>query len=241
MTFIATYISTVSSGSELAKYFEEIAEWASSDDVTAHELAIQESFDYVNSFLDAYMSVPVAKEPTSGRYHVLLRWAQAKVAIAMCRERKHGSTSEIVIASWASAEAAIKALIEARSQLEIQNSPDEIGIGEAVPALTNTSAPRLIVNRGVDFTGDREMLYTITITTAGAIETAVYSWNDGEGNTTTGVTTDYDWHTLENGIEVRQLGAGSFVLNNTWTIRCVPIGVPVTTAAGGIGNIEARK
>ena len=241
MAFIATYISTVAGGSELSSYFEEIAEWTSSADVTAHELAIKESYDYVNSFLRPYITIPISIEPSTGRYHPLVRGAQARVAIAMCRERKHNLTSEIVIASWAEAAKAIAALVEARSQLEIQNSPNEVGIGDAVPATTNTSGPRMLVNRAPDFTGDREMIYTVTITTAGAIETAVYSWNDGEGNTTSSVTTAYEWHTLENGIDIRALGSGSFVLNDTWTIRCLPIDSIVTTAAGGIGTFGVRK
>jgi hypothetical protein len=241
MAFIATYISTVSGGSELSSYFEEIAEWSATADVTAHELAIKESYDYVNSFLDAYLSIPIQKEPTTGRYNPLVRWAQAKTAIAMCRERKQGSTSEDVIKSWESAMQAIKAMVEARAQLEIQNSPDEVGIGDAVPGASNTSAPRLVTNRTIDFTGDREMIYTITITTGGAVGTAVYSWSDGEGNTDTANTTAYAWQDLENGIEIRQFGSGSFVLNDTWTIRCVPVGSIVTTASGGIGNIEVRK
>lgn len=241
MAFIATYISTVAGGSELSSYFEEIAEWASAADISAHELAIKESYDYVNSFLDAYMTVPVSVNPTTGRYHVLVRWSQAKVAIAMARERKYGSANELVAQSWASASEAIKALVDARSQLEIQNSPDEVGIGDAVPGTGNTSGPRFVTNRTEDFEGDREMLYTITVTTAGAIGTAVYSWSDGEGNTDTANTTAYTWQALENGVEIRAIGTGSFVLNDTWTIRCLPDSVQVTSAAGGISTIPVRK
>lgn len=241
MAFIETYISTVSGGSELSSYFEEISEWSSAADVTAHELAIKESYDYVNSFLDAYMRIPVSKEKTTGRFHPLVRWAQAKTAIAMCRERKHPGT-ELVADAWAKAAEAIKAMIEARSQFESNNSPDEIGIGDAVPATTNTSTAQMLVRQGVDFGGDREQTYTITITTGGAIGTAVYSWADGEGNTTTGITTDYAWRELEYGVELRQITYGqTFVLNDTWTIRCLPTESKATQAAGGIGNISIRK
>lgn len=240
MAFIATYISTVSGGSELSSYFEEVSEWTATADVTAHELAVKESYDYVNSFLDAYMSVPIAKEPTTGRYHPLVRWSQAKVAVAMMRERKMGSANELVAQSWESAAAAIKAMVEARSQFEMQTSPDEVGCGPAVPASANTSTAQIISEVGADFDGDHEQTYTITITTGGAVATAVYSWADGEGNTTTAVTTSYEWRELENGLRVR-CKAGTFVLNDTWTIRCAPIDSSVTTPAGSIGNITIRK
>lgn len=240
MAFIETYISTVSGGSELSSYFEEVAEWTATADVTAHELAIKESYDYVNSFLDAYMSVPIVKEPTTGRYHPLVRWAQAKVCVAMMRERKMGSANELVAQSWESATNAIKAMVDARSQFETQTSPDEVGCGPAVPALTNTSTAQIISDISTDFEADHEITYTITITTGGAVGTAIYSWADGEGNTSTGNTTTYDWDDIENGLRIR-CKAGTFVINNTWTIKCIPNDAIVTSAAGGIGNIELRK
>lgn len=242
MAFIETYISTVSGGSELSSYFEEVAEWSSAADVSAHELAIKESYDLINSFLDAYMTVPVAKEPTSGRYHALVRQAQAYIAIAKCRERKQGRTDEVV-KTWAAADAAVKAMVEARSQFEVQHSPDELGIGNPIPGASNTSTAWLQVDRRQDYTGDHEQTYTVTITTAGAIGTAVYSWADGEGTTHTANTSSYDWAGLENGIYIRFLyGTGAnLVISNTWTIRGVPASTPATSAAGGLQNIELRK
>jgi hypothetical protein len=238
MAFISTYISAVSGGSELSSYFEEVAEWSSTADVSAHELAIKESYDYLNSKLDAHVSIPVQKELTTARYPAIVRRAQAKIAIAMMKERKRGMT-EAVADLWTEATKAITEVIENKAQFDFQYSPDEIGIQQPIAGTSNTSTARLLVDVKKDFSGDLEQTYTVTAASTGAVETATYSWSDGEGNSHTGYTSDYDWQALENNVYIRWL-SGNIVSGDTWTIRCIPLD-EVQTSGGGISMIPLRK
>lgn len=242
MAFIATYISSVAGGSELSSYYEEIAEWSSATDILAHELAVKESYDLLNSRLDPYMAVPIQKEFSTARYPAIIRRAQAKAAVAMCVERKHGFATEEASKQWAIFEAELKVIIENRAQFEWAYSPDEVGIGLAIPASTNTSTGQIFVDRSKDFTGDVEQTYTITITTGGAIGTAIWKWADGQGNQTTGLTSSYSWYGLENGVSICFADSGdNFALNDTWTIRCVPLDTPTENPSGLVVTIGLRK
>lgn len=236
-TYSATYISTAST-SELAYFFEEAAE-----ELTATVAwALAESYAFLNERLDTIITVPVRKERTTGEYHRTVRRAQAMIAVAMLRERKLGFDSEEVEKSWAAARAAIEDILNFKAHFEEQSSGDELGIGYARPATANTSTGTILVDRRLTYTADREKLYTLTITTAGAVETAVYKWDDGEGNETTAVTSHYEWEALEEGLYIRFLAATgqTYILNNTWTIRCLPLD-EIETQSGGLRTIPISK
>ena len=236
-TYLATYISTAST-SELGYFFEEVAE-----EVTANVAwALAESYYYLNERLDTVMHVPIRKERTTGLFHHTVRRAQAWIAIAMLRERKLGQNSDEVAKSWITASAAIDEVVKFKTHFEEQYSGDELNIGYALAAAANTSTATIQVDRTQKYTADREKTYTVTITTAGAVETAVYSWDDGEGNTTTGVSSHYEWEGLEEGVQIRcsALSGQTFIKNDTWTIRCVP-DTEVQTASGGLMTIPVSK
>lgn len=237
MAFIATYISTTTT-SELSSYFQEIAEFTTAE----HETFILKSYYALNGYLDAHIPVPIQKEPTSGLVPELVKIAQAMIAIWLARTNRHGADNEKSVAARTIAMSSIDDIIKAKSQFEYMYSPDEIGIGLPIPGSSNTSVPQLLIDRSRSYSGDREQTYTVTITTAGAIGTAVYSWADGEGNTTTGVVSSYSWTALENNIYIRFMTTGSttLVLANTWTIRGVPLTTLATTSSDSLSTIPAR-
>lgn len=238
MAYIATYISTTSA-SELSLWYPEVAEVATAD----HEQAILWSYDWVNERLDAHIKVPVSLEPTSGRYPASVRDAQALAAKYYLLRNSFGEDAELVIKAKEAAKTAIQEILDNKAHFERDNSSDELGIGEALPASTNTSTATFYVDRRVKYTGTREKTYTITITTAGEVETAVWKWNDGEGNETASITSTFDYTDLESGVSVRSHGNPStttYVINNTWTIRCVPEDMP-RKAGGGLHTIRIER
>lgn len=241
MAFIETYISTVAGGSELANFWDEAVELST----TIHELIIKESYDWTNEALDAFIQSPLPVQPTTGRFPSSVRELQALKAINRANLYLFGSGSEITIASRDAADEALKRLLEGRAQIEAMYSQDEIGFNYPVAGSTNTSTALLQVDRQASFTGDTERTYTITATSSAAIGTATFSWSDGEGTTSTGHTSDYDWIAIDSGLNIRWFaspsGGVAIVSGNTWKIRCVPETVKADAPGATIGSISLRN
>jgi hypothetical protein len=237
MAYIATYISTTSA-SELSLWYPEIAEVATAD----HEQAILWSYDWVNERLDVHIKVPVNLEPTSGRYPASVRDAQALAAKYYLLRNAFGEDAELVVKAKESRDAAIQEVIDNKAHFEKDFSADELGIGQAIAAAANTSTASVYSDRRVKYTGTREKTYTVTITSAGAVETAVWKWDDGEGNETASLTTQYYYQQLESGVAVRFYGAQAktFINGNTWTVRAVPDDMP-RKSGGGLRNIRIER
>ena len=235
MAFIATYISTTSA-SELGAWYNKLAKLTT----TVQESIVQRSYDAVNQDLDPFFSVPFPKEFDTGRYHMSVKEAQALKAIhfAELYLNPHGDDTAAALEDY---QAKIDWIKDHKTHFEADYSADEIGINNPVPGSGNTSTARVLVDKRKSYSGDTERTYTITVTTAGAVETAVVSWTDGEGTTTTGLTTSYDWLSLENNIHIRMISEGlSFVETDTWTIRGVPLD-EVQTSSGGNSQKPVRQ
>ena len=74
---------------------------------------------------------------------------------------------------------------------------------------------------------DYERFYRIKITTAGAVNEAVFDWSNDDGVSWNGseLTAGTDWTEIENNLYVRFTGTASaddFKIDDTWRIHCVP-------------------
>lgn len=241
MAFINTYISTVSSGSELGNFWDEAIELST----TIHELIIKESYDWTNEALDSFIQTPLPVQPTTGRYPSAVRELQVLKAINRANLYLHGSGSEITIASRDAADEALKRLLEGRAQIEAMYSQDEIGFNYPVAGSSNTSTALLQVDRQSMYYGRTERTYTITASTSAAIGVATFSWANGEGTTDTGNTSSYDWLSIEDGLNIRWMaspsGGVAIVSGDTWKIRCVPETVKADAPGATIGSISLRN
>lgn len=241
MAFIATYISTVAGGSELANFWDEAVELGT----TVHELIIKESYDWTNEHLDSFIQTPLPVQPTTGRYPAAVRELQALKAIHRAKGYLFGFGAEDTLAARDACEAALEALIKGKAQIEAMYSQDEIGFNYPVAGSSNTSTAILEVDRQATYTGDTERTYTITATSSAAIGTATFTWADGEGTTDTGNVSDYDWITIDDGLRIRwkasPSGGIAIVSGDTWKIRCVPETVKPDAPGMQIGSISARN
>lgn len=237
MAYIATYISTTST-TELGAWLENYSN--DYDATTELEPAHKLAYDYVNEELATMMSVPVPKQAT-GRYPEAIKTAMAFSVVAFLRQLKLGLAHETTIASFKAADEKIERVKKLYVHFDSQKSADEAGIGLAIPNSGNTSTGIIETDQSIDFTGDVSEVYLITITTGGAIGTAVYKWKDGEGNETTGVTSHFDFDSLEKGLEIRfgKAASDTFVLNDTWTITCNPESIAITPSGGSFSQVEA--
>ena len=241
MAFIATYISTVAGGSELANFWDEASELTT----TIHELVIKESYDWVNEHLDSFIQTPLPLQPTTGRYPSAVREVQALKAVHRARLYLFGSGDEETTKARDAASAAMDELIKGKAQIEAMYSQDEIGFNYPIAGSSNTSTALLEVDRQASYTGDTERIYTITATSSADVETATFTWANGEGTTDTGNTSDYDWIAIEDGLSIRwkasPSGGKAIVSTDTWKIRCVPETVKPDAPGNMIGSISARN
>lgn len=221
MAFEATYISTTST-SELASYWPEIAELSTAQ----QEFVIRESYYKVNEILDSFISTPLPKQPTSGRYPTSVRDAQAYDAIARAITLVYGPDNERSVEARRVASEAIKELVDGKAQIEQMYSLDEVGSQYPVAGSANTSTAIMQVNRQAQYTGSTERIYTFTASSSANIGSAIIAWASGEGDTGS-FTSDYEWEGIEDGLQVRFMaapaGGVSIVSGDTWKIRCVPV------------------
>lgn len=240
MAFIATYISTVAGGSELANFWDEATELST----TVHELIIKESYDWVNEHLDSFIQTPLPVQPTTGRYPSAVREVQALKAIHRAKLYLFGSSDETVMQARDAASAAMDELIKGKAQIEAMYSQDEIGFNYPIAGSTNTSTALLEVDRQTSYTGDTERIYTITATSSANIGSATFGWANGEGDTGND-TSDYNWLSIEAGLRIRwkasPSGGVAIVSTDTWKIRCVPETVKPDAPGNMIGSISARN
>lgn len=239
MAYIDTYISVASGNTtELGSWLENY-----SNDFTATQLedAHKLAYDYVNEELATMMTVPLPKQAT-GRYPEAVKNAMGLTVTAYLRMAKLGRSHELVVATFAAADAAIEKVKKLYVHFDFQKSSDEAGIGRAIPTSTNTSTGIIETNQESEFTGEVGEVYLITITTAGTVASMpVFKWKDGEGNETTGVTGTFEFQTLEKGLEIRlgKAAGDTFILADTWTVTCNPESIVITPSGGAFSQVEA--
>jgi len=208
---------TYSADSDMKLFDDTYTDFASAD----RDQARNRAYSIVNSVLINKVTVPL-KRNSSDDYDGFVKSMESLYALHYLYAGQYREKSE---AFRDDADRIRDDFLENKLVLEEQMTSPEIGVQQAVKDDSNSGSGNVYVDQRSAYTDTRRRVYTITITTGGAVGTAVYSYqSDLDTSATTGQTTSNNYTSIGYGIRFYFSGneAGSFSAGDVWTITAIP-------------------
>ena len=209
--------TTYSTDNDMKLFDDTYTDFASAD----RDQARTRAYSLCNSVLVNKVPVPVRRNKDND-YDGFIKNMESLYSLSYLYA---GQSRDKSVAFREDADMIRDAFLDGKYLLEEQNSASEIGVQQAVANANNSGSGQIIADTRAEYTDTRRRTYTLTVTTGGAVGTAVYSYqSDLDTSATTGKVSSDDYTSIGDGLRIYFAGneSGSFVTGDKWYITCVP-------------------
>jgi hypothetical protein len=202
----------------------------------------------IDSQLDSRFTVPIAPRVDTGDYdRVLVDAATIMTAARICRKNGYAEQADEY---QGQADKIIEHINDGRKRLGQEITTDEIGFQRPMPDPDNSSLSEdveLEIYSGSIYGGAYKQIYSVEITTGGAVGTAVFKVETIAGQACeSNIITDDEWISVAdtNGLVLRffpRSATASLTATDKWTIEAVPVDTEITKTGTSTRRVKIHR